>query len=550
MSRRALIVATGTYADPAILALASPVPDARRLCDLLQRPDVGGYEVTLCLDADSLTARRTVQNFFDDGEYGDLNVMLVSGHGIKDRGGRLHFATVDTELAVLSATSLESRFFIESMDGCAASKQILFIDTCYSGAFAKGMVTTKAAMPSVSRDDFGNDETVGKAIITAATSIQFAGEALINGQTQSVFTRHLIDGIESGEADTLSRGQISLADLFAYVRGKLRLDAPDQTPQPFYYGLDGTTVVALNPRRSRPMEPVFGNGRANQRNTFDLADILDYRVTADVLSLTLEPGARTHIPDIGTFVEDFLERSDATQRYKHTASWIACELLENAFAYSPLVEGALVELKIQTTRDGALISVLQPDDPGFDLESILNDTAKQDSFIQIMARRGLRLHARREQGRLDINMLLPGYLISRATLSASPAAAGGSDPTAYSKESVNDPRCGELQAQSYSAEDKVVAEFSGRVDESTVESFMEYLNEKIVLASKSGSKKVVVDMHQINYMSSRGLRALTLAQREATPLGVEIVLARPNETVREILSISRYDMVFVVTDSI
>ena len=51
-------------------------------------------------------------------------------------------------------------------------------------------------------------------------------------------------------------------------------------------------------------------------------------------------------------------------------------------------------------------------------------------------------------------------------------------------------------------------------------------------------------------MSSRGLRALTLAQRKGTEGGTSLVLARPNEVMREILAISRYDMIFKVADTI
>ncbi len=51
-------------------------------------------------------------------------------------------------------------------------------------------------------------------------------------------------------------------------------------------------------------------------------------------------------------------------------------------------------------------------------------------------------------------------------------------------------------------------------------------------------------------MSSRGLRALTLAQRAGQESGTTIALARPNDTMREILAISRYDMVFRVADTI
>jgi anti-anti-sigma factor len=86
---------------------------------------------------------------------------------------------------------------------------------------------------------------------------------------------------------------------------------------------------------------------------------------------------------------------------------------------------------------------------------------------------------------------------------------------------------------------------SGRVDEATANEFNERLGE----AAASGGT-LVLDLGGIGYMSSRGLRALTLAQRRGSEAGTTIVLARPNETMREILAISRYDMIFRVTDTI
>lgn len=86
---------------------------------------------------------------------------------------------------------------------------------------------------------------------------------------------------------------------------------------------------------------------------------------------------------------------------------------------------------------------------------------------------------------------------------------------------------------------------SGRVDESTTNAFNERLGE----AAGAGGT-LVLDLGGIAYMSSRGLRALTLAQRRGSEAGTTIVLARPNPTMREILAISRYDKVFRVADSI
>ena len=50
-------------------------------------------------------------------------------------------------------------------------------------------------------------------------------------------------------------------------------------------------------------------------------------------------------------------------------------------------------------------------------------------------------------------------------------------------------------------------------------------------------------------MTSKGLRALTMAKKQAAG-AVTITLAGPNLTMRRILSISRYDMLFPVVDDV
>ena len=91
---------------------------------------------------------------------------------------------------------------------------------------------------------------------------------------------------------------------------------------------------------------------------------------------------------------------------------------------------------------------------------------------------------------------------------------------------------------------------AGKIDESTATGFGERLIEEIDAAAADGIAQVVVDLSHIEYMSSRGLRGLTVAQRKATEHQVAIVLAQPNDVMREILAISRYDKVFKVFDSV
>ncbi len=96
--------------------------------------------------------------------------------------------------------------------------------------------------------------------------------------------------------------------------------------------------------------------------------------------------------------------------------------------------------------------------------------------------------------------------------------------------------------------DKLVGKPTGRVDEASWELFSESLIDA-VRAAKAAGASLVVDLSSLDYMVSRGLRALTLAKREGDPDTV-VILAAPNERMREILHISRYDKMFKVVDSV
>jgi anti-sigma B factor antagonist len=83
---------------------------------------------------------------------------------------------------------------------------------------------------------------------------------------------------------------------------------------------------------------------------------------------------------------------------------------------------------------------------------------------------------------------------------------------------------------------------SGRVDAESVEDF----TTAVVAAAReaNGQGELVVDLSQLAFMVSRGLRALTLAQREGAP----VKLAAPNDQMLDILRISRYDKLFEIVD--
>jgi anti-sigma B factor antagonist len=96
--------------------------------------------------------------------------------------------------------------------------------------------------------------------------------------------------------------------------------------------------------------------------------------------------------------------------------------------------------------------------------------------------------------------------------------------------------------------DRLVGRPTGRVDESNWEQFSEALIAAVRDAA-AGEAALVIDLSGLDYMSSRGLRALTMAKREGGE-AVAITLAAPNARMREILAISRYDKLFAIIDAV
>lgn len=91
-------------------------------------------------------------------------------------------------------------------------------------------------------------------------------------------------------------------------------------------------------------------------------------------------------------------------------------------------------------------------------------------------------------------------------------------------------------------DDAVIARPAGRIDETNWETFTQWLVAAVGQA-KAGRRTLVIDLAGLDYMSSRGLRALTVARKEAGE-ATAITLAAPNARMREILAISRYDKLF------
>ena len=86
----------------------------------------------------------------------------------------------------------------------------------------------------------------------------------------------------------------------------------------------------------------------------------------------------------------------------------------------------------------------------------------------------------------------------------------------------------------------------GSIDSSTAAAFGERLKGVI----GGGSNRIVVDMHEVGYISSAGFRCLLIAQREAQRAGGHVALCGLTREVHRLFEIGAFTDIFTIGASI
>ena len=160
------------------------------------------------------------------------------------------FRKAEARWAALSAWG--AAFITEEMDRSLSRRQVLILDCCHSGDFARGAKGSAGA--SVGTGVAFEGTGTGRVVLTASDSTQYAweGDQVIGQAENSVFTHYLIRGLRTGEADANGDGRISLDELYEYVHRQVVNESPRQTPGKWSYKQEGEIVIARNPRPVSP----------------------------------------------------------------------------------------------------------------------------------------------------------------------------------------------------------------------------------------------------------------------------------------------------------
>jgi uncharacterized caspase-like protein len=187
-TRKALLVVTDTY-------------------EVVRDREIGGYPVTVL---------------------SNLILLYISGHGVKDEAGRLHFGTTDRRCNRLAPTAVSAQFVREQLNHSPSRRKVVWLDCCSGGAFPPGMVSKAQGrvdvLPQLS-------DGRGSTVMTASTHIQYAFERSedpkLRGDAQpSVFTSAIVEGLRTGDAELNADGEIEAAELYDYVHDRVKHVAP------------------------------------------------------------------------------------------------------------------------------------------------------------------------------------------------------------------------------------------------------------------------------------------------------------------------------------
>jgi anti-anti-sigma factor len=102
-----------------------------------------------------------------------------------------------------------------------------------------------------------------------------------------------------------------------------------------------------------------------------------------------------------------------------------------------------------------------------------------------------------------------------------------------------------MECQAQETAHVILVRVTGRIDHRTAEAFEHTLLPLLDDCSGEG-KKALLDLSGVVYMSSAGLRVLTLAAKQCRKQNGEIVVAALQPLLQEVFRIGRFELVFKV----
>ncbi|MEH2276193.1 MAG: tetratricopeptide repeat protein [Nostoc sp.] len=265
MAKVALLIGVSEY-EPGLNPLPGAVKDVEAMQQVLLHPEMGGFtetDIMVLKNPQRQDMEEAIENLFAHRQKDDLLVLFFSGHGIKDDTGRLFLATRTTRKTprgeLIRSSAVPASFIHESMSRSRSKRQVVILDSCFSGAFAEGLSAKDDGTVNI-REQLGGE---GRAVLTSSSSTEYSFEQ--QGSDLSIYTRYLIEGITTGAADLDEDEVVSIDELHDYASRKVREIQPTMRPE-IYTSREGfkirlTKVPQGDPKQKYRKEVARYNNR-------------------------------------------------------------------------------------------------------------------------------------------------------------------------------------------------------------------------------------------------------------------------------------------------
>ncbi|MCC5622528.1 SUMF1/EgtB/PvdO family nonheme iron enzyme [Nostoc sp. CHAB 5715] len=253
MAKFALLIGVSEYdyQDKELKPLLAAVKDVEAMQRVLVNPEMGEFpesNITVLKNPQRQEIEEAIENLFNNRQKDDLLLFYFSGHGIKDDRGLLYLSTRATKKLngkLAKSSAVAASFLHSNISDSRSQRQVLILDCCFSGAISQGMTVKSDGTVNVQEQLGGK----GRAILTSSTSAQYSFEQ--EGSELSIYTRYLVEGIETGAADKDNDGSISIDELHEYASTKVQEAAPAMTPK-FYPVEEGHKILLAKSPKDDP----------------------------------------------------------------------------------------------------------------------------------------------------------------------------------------------------------------------------------------------------------------------------------------------------------
>ncbi|MCZ8242521.1 MAG: caspase family protein [Microcystis sp. LE19-131.1A] len=252
MAKFALLIGVSEYSE-GLRPISSAILDVEAMRRVLEHPDMGAFDqVTVLPNPDKGSMEKAVDDLFADRQKDDLVLLYFSGHGLKAQNARFFLSTRETGRDqngdFRRATALAASKLQEYITDSRSQRQIIILDCCFSGALVQGM-PIKGELNI--QEELGGK---GRAILTSSSPIEYSFESEDNDL--SIYTKYLVEGIETGAADKDGDQLISVNELHEYASERVKEAAPAMTPK-FYLSLEGEDTIYLAKSPLAATNPIF-----------------------------------------------------------------------------------------------------------------------------------------------------------------------------------------------------------------------------------------------------------------------------------------------------